>query len=116
MSAEPDPDLEEYGRRRLIQLAEWREVLVHGSDEEKRALVATLRPVDLAPLLSTLDEDEDEVRFTASQQRTLLALAELRRKMEEAVSAGEIDLAAQWLDLRLSVEDANYRDNAGRIE
>ena len=56
------------------------------------------------------------MRFTASQQRTLLALAELRRKMEEVVSAGEIDLAAQWLDLRLSVEDANYRDNAGRIE
>ena len=60
-------------------------------------------------------EGKDEVRFAASQQRTLLALAELRRKMEEVVSAGEIDLAAV-ARAPLSVEDANYRGNAGRIE
>ena len=55
-------DLEEYGRRRLIQLAQWREVLVYGSDEERQKLVASLREIDYEPLASTLDEPEEEVQ------------------------------------------------------
>ncbi len=116
MSDDTDPDLEEYGRRRLIQLCEWREILIHGTDGERQALVASLREIDIRPLFSTLDADEAEVRATASEHRTALALGELRRKTEAAVSDGDFDTAAQWLDLRLSVEDAHYRDNAGRLE
>ena len=107
--------MEEYGRRRLIEPAQWREIVVHGSDEERQKLVASLREIDLGPLFSTLDEPEDEVRSAASEQRTILALVELRRKIEEAISARDFDKAATYLDLRLSVEDADWRDNAGRI-
>ena len=64
---------------------------------------ASLREIDIKPLLSTLDEDEEEVRAVISHKRTMLALAELQRKMEDAISAGDFDLAT-YLDLRLNAE------------
>ncbi len=33
-----------------------------------------------------------------------------------AISAGDLDLAATYLDLRLSVQDAHHPDNARRID
>ena len=74
----------------------------HGTDEERQALIASLREQDLEPLASALDADE--VRATASYQRQVLALNELREMSRQAISDGDLDLAAMWLDLRLSVE------------
>ncbi len=104
------PTIEELGRRRLIELAGWREILVHGTNEERRKLAAKLREVDFEPLFRTLDEDEAEVRTTASHQRQVLALNELRRMSQQAIIDGDLEHAAQWLDLRLSVEDPRMRD------
>src|SRR4051794_38577368 len=98
MTAEIDPDLQIMVRRRIVQLSTWREIIVHGSTEERRKLADSLTDVDLGPLLSTFEFDEDEVRADAAQQRTALALIELQRKIEDAIRAGDIDLATQWLD------------------
>lgn len=45
------------------------------------------------------------VRSAAFYNRTVLTLAELHRLSTEAIKAGDLGLAAKWLDLRLSVED-----------
>ena len=89
-----------------------RDPRVIGSDEDRRALVASLRPVDIAPLLSTLDEDEDYVRATAFLTTPGAGDGpdQLQKKMQAALEAGDTDLAAQWLDLRLSVEERRMRD------
>ena len=110
MTPEIDPKLEAVVRRRIIELAGWREVIVHGTQAERKALVDSLREVDLIPLASTLAEDEAEVRASASRHRKAIALDELRLKTQEAIVAGDLDQAATWLDLRLSVEDSRMRD------
>lgn len=101
---EIDPDLKLFFRRRMVQLATWREILEHGSAEERRKLAETLRDVDLGPLLSTFEVSEEEVSADASRHRVALAVIELQRKMEEAIRAGDIDLAARCLDLKLDAE------------
>lgn len=102
MTGEVDPDLKLFMRQRMVQLSEWREVLAHGTSEEKRVLVESLREIDLEPLLTALDEDEEVVRAEASEQRRVLAVIELQAKMEQAIREGDIDAAAAYLDLRLN--------------
>jgi hypothetical protein len=104
LTGEVDPDLKLFMRQRMVLLAEYREVLTHGTDEERQALVASLREIDLIPLASTLDEPEDEVRAFARRMRIELAKEELHRMSEEAVAAGDYDTGAKWLELALSLD------------
>jgi len=101
---EIDPDLKIFMRQRVVQLATWREIIEHGSAEERRKLAASLRDVDLAPLLSTFEVSEEEVRADASRHRTALAVIELQAQIEQAILDRDFDLAATLLDLKLNAE------------
>ena len=103
MTDEIDPDLKNFIRQRMVQLATWREIIEHGSAEERRKL-ASLRDIDLGPLLTTFEEDEGEVREWASHHRTALAVIELQAKIEQAIRDGDFDHAATLLDLKLNAE------------
>jgi hypothetical protein len=101
MTDQIDPELKIFMRRRMVQLAGWREIIEHGSQEERRRLVDSLKDIDLAPLLSTFEFSEDEVRADASHHRAVLAL---QAQIEDAIRAGDIDLAATLLDLKMNAE------------